>query len=54
MKLGQNSNLRQEFIDRLVKSKESENLAPLWNSKKFAQDMYTVMEKLLINGAQKN
>jgi len=50
VKLGQNSNLRQEFIDKLVKSKESENLAPLWNSKKFAQDMYTVMEKLLKEG----
>ena len=49
VKLGQNFNLRQEYIDSLVKSKESENLAPLWNSKKFAQDMYAVIEKLLID-----
>lgn len=49
VKLGKNSNLRQEFIDKLVKSKQSENLAPLWNSKKFAQDMYDMMIKLLIN-----
>ncbi|MGK7920759.1 MAG: tetratricopeptide repeat protein [Trichodesmium sp.] len=49
VKLGVNSNLRQEFIDKLVKSKESENLAPLWNSKKFAQDMYDMMVKLLMN-----
>ncbi|OZH54995.1 tetratricopeptide TPR_1 repeat-containing protein [Hydrocoleum sp. CS-953] len=48
VKLGQNPNLRQEYIDRVVKSKESENLAPLWNSKKFAQDMYTAVEKVLI------
>ncbi len=47
VKLGQNSNLRQEFIDRLVKSKDSENLAPLWNPKKFAQDIYSMMVKLL-------
>ena len=49
VKLGQNSNLRQEYIDSLVKSKDSENLAPLWNSKKFAQDLYAVIEKLLID-----
>ncbi|MDE5082362.1 MAG: tetratricopeptide repeat protein [Trichodesmium sp. St18_bin1] len=49
VKLGQNSNLRQEYIDNLVKSKDSENLAPLWNSKKFAQDLYAVIEKLLID-----
>ncbi|MEM1168732.1 MAG: tetratricopeptide repeat protein [Cyanobacteria bacterium P01_H01_bin.35] len=47
VKLGQNSNLRQEYIDRLVKSKDSANLAPLWNSKKFAQDIYSMMVKLL-------
>ncbi|MCL2931325.1 MAG: tetratricopeptide repeat protein [Trichodesmium sp. MAG_R03] len=49
VKLGQNYNLRQEYIDSLVKSKESESLAPLWNPKKFAQDMYAVIEKLLID-----
>ncbi|MGB3514575.1 MAG: tetratricopeptide repeat protein [Microcoleaceae cyanobacterium] len=47
VKLGQNSNLRQEYIEKLVKSKKSESLAPLWNPKKFAQDMYSVMLKLL-------
>ncbi|MGD1806199.1 tetratricopeptide repeat protein [Dapis sp. BLCC M126] len=49
VKLGQNLNLRQEYINRLVKSKDSESLAPLWNPKKLAQDMYTMIEKLLIN-----
>ncbi len=53
VKLGQNLNLRQEFIDCLVKSKKSENLAPLWNSKKFAQDMYDMMVKLLLNESGK-
>ena len=47
IKLGQNANLRQEFIDLLVKSQESKNIAPLWNPKKFAEDMYAVMVKLL-------
>ena len=50
VKLGQDYNLRQEYIDSLVKSKSPENLAPLWNPKKFAQDMYGAIEKLLING----
>ncbi|MEB3341918.1 tetratricopeptide repeat protein [Okeania sp.] len=49
VKLGQDSNLRQEYIDMLVKSKESENLAPLWNPKKFAQDMYAMIEQLIMN-----
>ncbi|MDJ0556360.1 MAG: tetratricopeptide repeat protein [Microcoleaceae cyanobacterium MO_207.B10] len=53
VKLGQNSTLRQEYIDKLVKSKESENLAPLWNSKKFAQDMYDVMVRLSTNDSAK-
>ncbi|NEP71856.1 MAG: tetratricopeptide repeat protein [Okeania sp. SIO2G4] len=46
VKLGQNPHLRQEFVDKLVKSKELENLAPLWNPKKFAQDMYNTIGKL--------
>ena len=51
VKLGQNPNLRQEFIDKLVNSKYLENLAPLWNSKKFAKDMYDVIVKLLVNSS---
>lgn len=46
VKLGQNSDLRQEFVDKLVNSQNSENLAPLWNPKKFAQDMYNIIGKL--------
>jgi hypothetical protein len=33
--------------EHLVKSKQPEHLAPLWNPKKLAEDMYEVFQKLL-------
>lgn len=48
IRLGQDAALRQEIREKLVKSKQSDSLAPLWNPKKFATDMYAVFEKLLV------
>ena len=47
IKLGKDSELRQKIQQQLVKSKQPETLSPLWNPKKFAQDMYAILEKLL-------
>ena len=46
VKFGKDSELRKAIKAQLVKSKESGNLSPLWNPKKFAGDMYAVFEKL--------
>lgn len=51
IRLGQDAALRQEVREKLVKSKHLDSLAPLWNPKKFAADMYAVFDKLL---AKKN
>lgn len=47
VKLGKDSELRQKIQQQLVASKQPETLSPLWNPKKFAQDMYVMLEKLL-------
>jgi protein O-GlcNAc transferase len=44
--LGQNSNLRHQVQLQLQKSKLSDSLSPLWNPKKFAEDMYQILEEL--------
>ncbi len=49
VKLGQNPQMRQEFIDKLIQSKDAEKLAPLWNPRKFAQEFYNVMVELFVN-----
>jgi protein O-GlcNAc transferase len=46
VKLGKDCELRQAIKAQLAKSKEADNLSPLWNPKKFARDMYAVLEKL--------
>ncbi len=47
VKLGKDSELRQKIQQQLVESKQPETLSPLWNPKKFAQDMYVILEKVL-------
>ncbi len=47
VKLGKDRELRQKIQQQLVESKQPETLSPLWNPKKFAQDMYEMLEKLL-------
>ncbi|WP_413160282.1 tetratricopeptide repeat protein [Capilliphycus salinus ALCB114379] len=46
IKLGMDANLRTEIREHLIRSKQPENLAPLWNPKNLAQQMYKVFEKL--------
>ncbi|NJK76335.1 MAG: tetratricopeptide repeat protein [Microcoleus sp. SU_5_6] len=47
VKFGRDANFRNAVKEHLVKSKQPENLAPLWNPKKLAEDMYGVFQKLL-------
>ncbi len=47
VKFGRDAGFRNAVKQHLVKSKQPENLAPLWNPKKLAQDMYGVFQKLL-------
>lgn len=47
VKLGQTAHLRNEIREQLIKSKEPEKLAPLWNPQKFAEDLYGICQKLV-------
>jgi predicted O-linked N-acetylglucosamine transferase (SPINDLY family) len=46
IKLGRDANLRTQIREHLIGSKQPDKLAPLWNPKKLAQEMYKVFEKL--------
>jgi protein O-GlcNAc transferase len=46
-KLGKNPDLTNKIKTQLAQSKQTEHLAPLWNPKKFAQDMYATLEQIL-------
>ncbi|MEG4420703.1 tetratricopeptide repeat protein [Microcoleus sp. LAD1_D5] len=47
VKFGRDAGFRNAVKEHLIKSKQPENLAPLWNPKKLAEDMYEVFQKLL-------
>ncbi|AFZ05231.1 Tetratricopeptide TPR_1 repeat-containing protein [Oscillatoria nigro-viridis PCC 7112] len=47
VKFGRDAGFRNAVKEHLVKSKQPEHLAPLWNPKKLAEDMYGVFQKLL-------
>jgi predicted O-linked N-acetylglucosamine transferase (SPINDLY family) len=47
IKLGQNPHLRQQIRDHLTQAKKTETLAPLWNPRQLAQEMYHVFQQLL-------
>jgi protein O-GlcNAc transferase len=47
VKFGKDADLRHAVRDQLLKSKQPQYLAPVWNPKKFAGDMYGVFEELL-------
>jgi protein O-GlcNAc transferase len=47
VKFGRDAGLRNAVKEHLIKSKQPEHLAPLWNPKKLAQDMYEAFQKLL-------
>jgi predicted O-linked N-acetylglucosamine transferase (SPINDLY family) len=46
IQLGKNQELRRSIQQQLMQSKDKNNLAPLWNSKQFAQDFYQILETL--------
>ncbi|GAB4293589.1 MAG: hypothetical protein Fur0025_29910 [Oscillatoriaceae cyanobacterium] len=47
VKLGLDRGLRHYLQERLRTSKQPDNLAPLWNPRKFARDMYGIFEQLI-------
>ncbi|MCU0547382.1 MAG: tetratricopeptide repeat protein [Oscillatoriaceae cyanobacterium Prado104] len=47
VKFGRDANLRNAVKQHLIKSKQPEHLAPLWNPQKLAREMYEVFQKLL-------
>jgi protein O-GlcNAc transferase len=47
VKFGRDANFRNAVKEHLIKSKQPEHLAPLWNPKKLAEEMYEVFQKLL-------
>ena len=47
VKFGKDADLRHAVREQLLKSKQPQYLAPVWNPKKFAGDMYGVFEELL-------
>lgn len=47
VKFGRDASFRNAVKQHLVKSKQPEHLAPLWNPKKLAEEMYEVFQKLL-------
>ena len=46
VRLGRDTALRNALRNHLVESKQSDRLAPLWNPRQFARDMYAIFEKL--------
>ncbi|NEQ36356.1 MAG: hypothetical protein F6K40_08705, partial [Okeania sp. SIO3I5] len=48
IKLAQDNGLRNSVREHLQKSKNPDNLAPLWNPKKLAKEMYQVFAELLV------
>lgn len=49
VKLGLDASLRHHLRERLRASKQPDHLAPLWNPRKFARDMYRIFEQLIID-----
>lgn len=47
VKLGKNQGLREEVIKKLEMAKNPDNLAPLWNPRKFAEELYNICQGLL-------
>jgi predicted O-linked N-acetylglucosamine transferase (SPINDLY family) len=49
VRYGLDTNLRNSVKQHLIDSKNPDHLAPLWNPKKLAQDMYKLLETLCLN-----
>lgn len=50
IKLGKDVTFRKEIQEQLLKSKDPNQLAALWNPKKFAQELYQILQGLLQKG----
>jgi protein O-GlcNAc transferase len=54
VKLGQEADLRKLIQQQLSQLKQPENLAPVWNPKQLAQDVYALFQELLKEQKQLN
>jgi predicted O-linked N-acetylglucosamine transferase (SPINDLY family) len=52
VKLGLDTSLRNSIKEKLILSKHPETLAPLWNPKKLASDMYNLLQSLIVERAR--
>ena len=46
VRFGRDTALRNALRNHLIESKQGDRLAPLWNPRQFARDMYAIFEKL--------
>jgi predicted O-linked N-acetylglucosamine transferase (SPINDLY family) len=47
VRYGLDTNLRDSVKQQLIESKKPDHLAPLWNPKKLANDMYNLLQNLI-------
>ena len=47
VRLGQDQVLRTSVQEKLIQSKQSESLAPLWNPQQFAENLYGIFQQLI-------
>ena len=48
IKLGTDGHLRNSIKEKLIQSKQPDSLAPLWNPKKLARDIYNLLKTLVL------
>lgn len=48
VRLGTDDHLRNSIKEKLIQSKQPSSLAPLWNPKKLAKDIYNLLEPLVL------
>jgi predicted O-linked N-acetylglucosamine transferase (SPINDLY family) len=48
VRFGQDRVLRTLVQEKLIQSKQSESLAALWNPQQFAQNLYDVLQQLIV------
>lgn len=47
VRMGRDEGLRQQMRSQLEQGKQPDSLAPLWNPRKFAADMYNIFKDLV-------
>jgi len=53
VQFGTDHDLRKSIKQKLIQSKDPDNLSPLWNPKKLAKDMYNLLQTLVLEHKNK-